>query len=86
MKNRILFFTSDRCPACSYMYPMVERLAQEYPDVLIEEMPVGIDPATAQAYRVRAVPTLVVMRGNREVRRMTGASERYADLVRFATA
>lgn len=58
---KLLKFGAPWCAACVAMEPLLEQLASEYPQ--FEFVPVDVEqqPAVAAQYRVRSLPTLVVV-------------------------
>ncbi len=68
----LLEFTSDHCPACRLMGPVVRQLEREGYDVV--RIDVSRDQARMAQYRVRAIPTFVVLRNGQEVARRIGVT------------
>ena len=82
MKLEILDFTAKWCGPCRVLKPVLESVAHER-SIPITEIDVDDDPMRAQAMRVTAMPTVVILRDGREVSRFVGARNRHfvADLV-----
>lgn len=69
----VVQFHAPWCGPCKQLTPRVEAMEKEFTDsVDVVRVDVDQDPATAQDALVRGVPTLVVYREGREVRRHTG--------------
>ena len=73
----LLDFSADRCAPCRTMVPILESLAAEYAGrVRFAMVDCDRDPDRAEAFRVRSMPTLVVLRDGREVGRIVGSRPR----------
>jgi thioredoxin len=73
----LLDFGAERCMPCRAMVPVLAALAAEYRGrVRIAAVDCDRDPALAERYQVRSMPTLVVVRDGREVGRVVGQRPR----------
>jgi thioredoxin len=72
MQLTILDFTAAWCGPCKTLKPVLQTLSREY-DATLVEIDVDVDPARAQAYNVRSMPTVVLVRDGLEVGRFVGA-------------
>lgn len=73
---KILLFSAEWCRYCDKLKPVVEKVRQEYagnPEVYIID--VESLARLAQDYRIRGVPTLVVVREGEEQGRLVGYNE-----------
>lgn len=68
-------FYADWCGPCRIIAPSVEKLAEEYGD-RVKFVKVNIDenPSIAMQYRVKSIPTLMILRKGKPIRTMIGAS------------
>ncbi|HMO13848.1 MAG TPA: trypsin-like peptidase domain-containing protein [Pirellulaceae bacterium] len=67
---RVYYFTSQGCPPCKQMEPIVGRLAQEgYP---IEVVDVQRQPSLANQFNIRATPTTVIVSEGNVVGQQSG--------------
>jgi S1-C subfamily serine protease len=65
-------FTSPSCQPCQAMQPALSRLISDgYP---VQKIDVDRHPETAKQFGVRALPTFVLLVGNREAGRVEGAT------------
>lgn len=69
----IFYFTADWCNPCKRMKPIAEDLNREYSDITIKFIDVDSEIDFAKAFKIQSVPTLVLIEGDAEVRRMIGA-------------
>lgn len=61
------------CPPCRALEPLVEEAAQKYAGRLkVVALDADASPAAAARLKPRGVPTMVMMRGGREVARQLG--------------
>jgi thioredoxin len=73
----LIDFTAAWCGPCRVMKPLLASLATEYAGrVQFTEVDVDHDPALAQRFDVRSMPTFVVLRDGREVGRFVGSRTR----------
>lgn len=69
----LIDFTAAWCPPCRQLDPILKELEGEYRGrAHITTIDVQDDPVTAQAFRVTAMPTMVLLRDGKEVGRMVG--------------
>ena len=68
-------FFATWCGPCRMTAPAVEETAARYQDrALVAKVDIDGSPALAHRFRVEVVPTLIVLRNGREVRRREGAA------------
>ena len=65
------------CGPCRMIAPVLEELAGELAGrVVIAKLNVDQNPATADRFQIRSIPTLLVFQGGREVDRMVGVQSK----------
>jgi len=75
--NTLVFvdFYADWCGPCKIIAPSIERLAEEYNGtVKFVKLNIDANPHIARKYSVKSIPTLMIFRNGRPLRRMVGAS------------
>jgi thioredoxin 2 len=61
------------CAPCRMLAPVVDQLASELAGrVKVAKLDVDANPATAARFQLRSIPTLLVVKGGREVDRIVG--------------
>jgi thioredoxin 1 len=72
-------FHATWCGPCKVLAPVVEEIARERKDKLkVVKCDVDLAPATAARLGVLSIPTLIVFRDGKEVRRRVGAGSKAA--------
>ena len=69
MSKRILRFTASWCGPCKSLAANLEVADIKVP---IEVIDIDVQSETAMEYGIRGVPTLVMLDGNTEMKRVTG--------------
>jgi len=71
----VVDFFSDHCPPCRALAPTVASLADRYAGrVAVCKVDVDLLPKVADQYRVRAIPTVLIIKDGKEVKRLLGLS------------
>ena len=72
------------CGPCGMAAPVVEELAAEMAGrVRVAKLNVDENPATAARFRVQSIPTLLLLKGGRELDRIVGVQSKAAILQRL---
>ena len=81
----VVDFGAPWCPPCRAMEPVFGELAGRFDgSVRFFKMNIDDNPAVAQRYGVKGIPTFIVFDGGREVERVVGAIGKEA-LARIVT-
>jgi len=66
-------FHATWCMPCKMMAPILNDLAEEVDaNVTISKLDVDVARKTASKYSVRSVPTMILFRNGKEIKRITG--------------
>ena len=66
-------FWADWCGPCKMVAPVVEKIAADYDGkALVAKVNIDEEPELAQRFGVMSIPTLVFLKGGREVDRKVG--------------
>ena len=69
----VIDFWAPWCGPCRAIGPVLEKLADEQQGkFILAKINVDENPATASRFNVRSIPTLLVVKGGREVDRIVG--------------
>lgn len=70
----ILKFSATWCQPCKRMIPIMEELKQAKPDIKIEEIDIDEAPLLAQKYKVKVLPTIIILDEEIELARFAGVT------------
>ena len=73
-KPVIVDFYTETCGICKYISPIMDEMAKERTDFKIVKIDANKNFALAKRYNFRLVPTLIVFRDGKEVKRITQPS------------
>ncbi len=68
----ILKFGAQWCAPCHKLDPILSQLHQDLPNLAITTIDVDDQPDLARQYKVRTLPTLVLLKNQIEVDRLVG--------------
>ncbi len=71
-KPVLLDFWANWCAPCLAMSPVVEQIAAEQTHVKVGKVDVEVQKELAMRFKVRSIPTLVLIKGGVEVNRAIG--------------
>lgn len=64
---QVLRFTAPWCAPCKMLKPVMEEIATQFTDVKFETIDVDENPDMAQHFKVRSVPTVLIMNDRDEI-------------------
>lgn len=73
-KPVLVDFWATWCGPCRRQGPIIEELAEE--GYAVGKVDVDEQPALAQQYQVMSIPTLLLFKGGKEVKRLVGLTPR----------
>ncbi|MDR9430709.1 MAG: thioredoxin domain-containing protein, partial [Natronomonas sp.] len=76
MSVRLKDFYADWCGPCKTQDPILDEIAEEYPDVEFEKVDVDQKQDVANEYQVRSLPTLIIENDDGVVERFVGVTQR----------
>jgi thioredoxin 1 len=59
-EDRLIYFYSQNCPPCKQMTPIIDELATQHE--MIKKVDVSANPDAARQYKIRATPTLILVK------------------------
>ncbi len=68
----IVDFNATWCGPCQMLKPLIEKAAEEHPELNILSLDVDEVPSPCQKYGVFSIPTLIVFEGGKESKRNVG--------------
>ena len=68
----LLDFWASWCGPCRMLSPILEKVAQERPDVKVCKVNIDEQPDLASQYQVFSIPTLMVMKNGKVVNQSVG--------------
>lgn len=73
-KPLLVDFWADWCMPCKMLAPVLEKLAKEWKGkVTVIKIDTEEKPELASQYGIRGIPTLILFKNGREVKRTSGA-------------
>lgn len=72
-KPVLIDFYADWCMPCRRLAPIIDQIAEEFPEYVICKVNVDDEPALASQFGVSSIPTLVVIRNGEVAHQSAGA-------------
>lgn len=71
-KTVVLDFWASWCGPCRMFTPIIEKFAEDNPDVEVGKVNVDDESALAERFNIMSVPTLVIMKNGEVVKKNAG--------------
>ena len=75
-KTVIVDFYADWCGPCKMQSPIIEKLANENPNVKVGKLNVDENPNTAVKYDVMSIPTILVIKNGQVEKEFVGLTDK----------
>jgi thioredoxin 1 len=71
---QLLFFTGSYCPTCKAMYPIIQKIKEEYGDTIsVSYFDVMNEKDIVLTHDITTIPTLLFIKNNEVISRLVGA-------------
>ena len=80
--KQVYYFTADWCGPCKKVRPIVEELSRDQSEVKFQIIDVDSEGELTRKFKVKSIPTFILIEDGKEVNRFTGAKTRN-DLEKF---
>lgn len=68
----LLKFSANWCSPCKIMKKTIDSLINEFPNITIQHIDIDEDVEKSREYKVRSIPTLILLQDGQEVARLIG--------------
>lgn len=72
-KTILIDFFATWCGPCRMVSPIVDEIAEEYPEYVVAKVDVDQNPELAAQFKVMSIPTLVVIKDKKVINQSAGA-------------
>ena len=76
----IVDFYADWCGPCKMMAPVIDKIAEENPELNVAKVNVDESGELAARFGIMSIPTLIVFKDGKEINRSLGAKNKAAIL------
>lgn len=75
-KTTLIDFYADWCGPCKMISPIIESIANENEDIKVVKINVDEAQDLAMEYQVMSIPTIVIIKNGKEVKRNVGVASK----------
>ena len=72
----IVDFYADWCGPCKMQAPIIEKIAEEKPNVKVGKLNVDENPNSAVKYEIMSIPTILIIKNGQVVREIVGLTDK----------
>lgn len=72
----IVDFYADWCGPCKMQAPIIEKIAEENPNVKVGKLNVDENPNLAVKYEIMSIPTILIIKNGQIVRELVGLTDK----------
>lgn len=69
---KLLLFSAPWCGQCKAYHPIVDKFIKSHPQLELEEINVEEDEELAEKYKIKNLPTTIILDNDKEISRSTG--------------
>lgn len=69
-------FWADWCGPCKSVAPILDEISDNVDDILVAKVDVDANQATAKAYDVRSIPTMILFKDGEKIAERSGAASK----------
>ncbi|MBQ8198243.1 MAG: thioredoxin [Lachnospiraceae bacterium] len=77
-KTVVLDFWASWCGPCRMFTPIIEKFAEDNPDVVVGKVNIDEQGALTEKFSIMSVPTLVIMKQGEVIKKSTGVIQKEA--------
>lgn len=70
---KIIKFGASWCMPCKSITPTLNKINNEFQDLEIQSIDIDDNPDMAKEFKVRSLPTLILLKNNVEIKRIVGS-------------
>lgn len=68
----LIRFHANWCSPCKMMAKTIDSLINEFPNITLQQIDIDEDVEKSREYKVRSIPTLILLQDGQEVARLIG--------------